>query len=45
VIDWLVGKGVRVLAGLPGTPTRTLIDRDGEREIKLSKDSEGDLVL
>ena len=26
VVDWLVGNGYRVLAGLPGTRTRTLID-------------------
>ena len=42
VIDWLVGNGWRVLAGLPGTLTRTLIDRDGEREMELgAPDADG----
>jgi hypothetical protein len=42
VIDWLVGNGERVLAGLPGTPTRTLIDRDGEREMEVgAPDADG----
>jgi hypothetical protein len=45
VIEVAVAQGVRVLAGLPGSMTRTLIDRYGEREIEMEIDAEGDLVV
>jgi hypothetical protein len=45
VIEVAVAQGVRVLAGLPGSMTRTLIDRYGEREIEMEIDAEGHHVV
>ena len=40
VVDWLVGNGYRVLAGLPGAPTKTFIDRFCEREVHVGEPDE-----
>jgi hypothetical protein len=45
VIEVAVAQGVRVLAGLPGSKTRTLIDRYGEREIEMERDTDGYSVV
>jgi len=40
LIDTMVRNGLRVIIGPPGTTTKTLVDRRGEREVKMTEPDE-----